>query len=434
MTADETATPGERPVAEFPITVFLVDDQPMIGEAIRRMLLPEADIRYHYSANATEAVATAEKVGATVILQDLVMPGADGMALLRDYRANAGTRDIPVIVLSSKEEASVKSEAFAGGAHDYLVKLPDRIELVARIRHHSTAYVSQLQRDAAYRELQALNQRLESTQTQLLQSEKMASVGQLAAGIAHEINNPMAFVSANLGVLQRYLQSIFGILRAYERLKQVLGAGHPEVERINELEEKESLPYIRKDLTTLMPETLDGVSRVEKIVKDLKDYSMVNEAEWQKIDIHAAIESTLNVLSHRLNEKAEVIREYGTLPEIECVAFQIKQVLLNILVNATQALEGRGRITIRTGREGDQIWFSITDTGFGIEPEHLNRVFEPFFTTRPVGQGTGLGLSVSYNIVKSHGGTIDVESTPLNGATFTVRLPIRPERGEPAIS
>ncbi|UXI70619.1 ATP-binding protein [Tahibacter amnicola] len=262
----------------------------------------------------------------------------------------------------------------------------------------------------------------------------MASVGQLAAGIAHEINNPMAFVSANLGVLQRYLQSIFGILRAYERLKQVLGAGHPEVERINELEEKESLPYIRKDLTTLMPETLDGVSRVEKIVKDLKDYSMVNEAEWQKIDIHAAIESTLNVLSHRLNEKAEVIREYGTLPEIECVAFQIKQVLLNILVNATQALEGRGRITIRTGREGDQIWFSITDTGFGIEPEHLNRVFEPFFTTRPVGQGTGLGLSVSYNIVKSHGGTIDVESTPLNGATFTVRLPIRPERGEPAIS
>ena len=165
------------------------------------------------------------------------------------------------------------------------------------------------------------------------------------------------------------------------------------------------------------------------LVRDLKGFSHVGDAEWQPVDLHEGLESTLNVVAHELKYKADLVREYGELPLVECMPFQVNQVFLNLLVNATQAMQSRGRITLRTGCDDEFAWVAVGDTGAGIEPAALGRIFEPFYTTKPVGVGTGLGLSVSWDIVRRHGGTIDVESVVGQGTTFTVRLPIR-RRGD----
>lgn len=273
-------------------------------------------------------------------------------------------------------------------------------------------------------ELQGLNQKLVGTQTQLLQSEKMASVGQLAAGVAHEINNPIGYVRSNLTSLTAYLQKIFSVLDAYEQADKSSADTSPQLASVQALKQRVELDYIRNDVVSLLDESVEGVTRVEKIVKDLNDFSRINEAEWQQADVHACIDSTLNVVWHELKYKGDLIKEYGDLPLIQCLPFQLKQVFMNLLINAAHAIERTGTIRIRSGRDGEHVWVTIADTGKGIDPSHINRIFDPFFTTKPVGAGTGLGLSVSYGIIKKHGGTLDVVSELGTGTTFTIRLPI----------
>jgi signal transduction histidine kinase/ligand-binding sensor domain-containing protein len=272
-------------------------------------------------------------------------------------------------------------------------------------------------------ELEALNHRLESAQSQLLQSEKMASVGQLAAGVAHEINNPIGFVRSNLGTLRDYLDAIFQLLAQYEQLESSVAGESGNVVALRAFKKRIDLDYLRTDIGELLAETADGITRVVRIVGDLKDFSHVDRAEWQMADLHEGLDSTLNVVAHELKYRADVVKQYGRLPRIHCLPFQLNQVFMNLLVNAAHALDRRGTITIRTGCEDDHVWVSVSDTGCGIEPQHLGRIFEPFFTTKPVGKGTGLGLSVSYNIVQKHGGTIAVESAVGVGTTFMIRLP-----------
>jgi signal transduction histidine kinase len=281
-------------------------------------------------------------------------------------------------------------------------------------------------------DLQATNQKLAGTQSQLLQSEKMASVGQLAAGVAHEINNPIGFVRSNLTSLKGYMRDVFGLLNAYEEsVERSLAADDASVLRIRALKASIDLDHLCSDIPALLAESLGGISRVAAIVKDLKDFSHVNEAEWQESDLHQGLESTLNVAAHELKYKAEVVKEYGQLPLIECLPFQLNQVFLNLLVNAAQAIEQRGTITIRTGSDDGEIWLQFSDTGRGIAPENLKRIFEPFFTTKPVGMGTGLGLSVSYGIIEKHGGSIEATSQVNQGTTFTIRLPIKARKLHP---
>ncbi len=273
-------------------------------------------------------------------------------------------------------------------------------------------------------ELETLNRRLAGTQSQLLQSEKMASVGQLAAGVAHEINNPIGFVHSNLGSLKRYVEDIFNVLGIYERLEHALPHDHPDLERLRALKQRIELDFLRRDTDELLAETLEGVTRVKKIVQDLKNFSHLDEAEWQRVDLHKSLDSTLNVVAHELKYKADVVKEYGVVPPVRCLPFQLNQVFLNLLVNAAHAIDGRGTVTLRTGCDEDTAWVTISDTGRGVEPAILHRIFEPFFTTKPVGSGTGLGLSVSYGIVQKHGGTIEAASVLGSGTTFTIRLPI----------
>jgi two-component system NtrC family sensor kinase len=275
--------------------------------------------------------------------------------------------------------------------------------------------------------MQRMNELLEDAQNQVIQSEKLASIGQISAGVAHEINNPLAFVLSNLGSLGGYLTDIFTLLGAYVDADKAQGAAAATAfSHARSLRERVDFEFLRDDIVALLSESRDGLLRVKRIVQDLRDFSRGGAEEvWQTIDLHASLDSTLNIVHNELRYKAGIVRSYGDLPEIECLPSRLNQVFLNLLVNAGHAIDGNGTITITTGVDGAEAWISIRDTGCGIAPENLNRIFEPFFTTKPVGQGTGLGLSVSYAIVRKHGGRIEVESEVGRGTRFTVRLPLR---------
>ncbi|WP_223248334.1 PAS domain-containing protein [Sulfurirhabdus autotrophica] len=273
-------------------------------------------------------------------------------------------------------------------------------------------------------ELNELNQKLQETQNQLLQSEKMASVGQLAAGVAHEINNPIGYVYSNLGTLDKYVKDMFSMLEVYEQVEPGI-ADAEALARLQIAKQKYELEFLKQDVSELMNESKDGISRVKKIVQDLKDFSHVDVSEeWHWADLIKGINSTLNIVSNEIKYKAEVIKEYSDIPEVECLSSQVNQVFMNLLVNAAHAIEERGVITIRTGMQGDEVWVEISDTGKGIAPENLKRIFDPFFTTKPIGKGTGLGLSLSYGIIQKHHGRIEVQSEVDKGTTFRVCLPL----------
>ncbi len=281
----------------------------------------------------------------------------------------------------------------------------------------------------ANHELRALNDSLRSAQDQLLQSERLASIGQLAAGVAHEINNPIGYVFSNFGTLEAYLHRLFEMLEAYERAEAAL-AGSPVAIGLAALRERVELDYLKQDIPMLMSESKEGLSRVRKIVQDLKDFSRVDtHQEWVWASLHQGIDSTLNIVANEIKYRADVKREYGTLPDIECLPSELNQVFLNLLVNAAQAIgPERGLIVVRSGKGvmgGAEVWVEVDDNGCGIAPEHLARIFDPFFTTKPVGRGTGLGLSLAYGIVQKHHGRIEVRSEPGRGSCFRVTLPVR---------
>jgi signal transduction histidine kinase len=268
---------------------------------------------------------------------------------------------------------------------------------------------------------QELIKKLEEAQNQLLQSEKMASMGQLAAGVAHEINNPVGFVNSNLGTLERYVDNLLRLLDAYEKLEPSLDEN--TLQDLRQLKKEIDTAYLRQDISDLLAESLEGMQRVKRIVQDLKDFSHVDRAELEWADLEKGLESTLNVVWNELKYKARVIKEYTHPPAIECLPSQLNQVFMNLLINATHSIETTGEITLRTGFDQENVWVEVEDTGNGIPAENLTRIFEPFFTTKPVGKGTGLGLSLSYGIVKKHHGKIEVASEVGKGTKFKVILP-----------
>lgn len=267
-----------------------------------------------------------------------------------------------------------------------------------------------------------LIRKLAEAHSQLLQSEKMASIGQLAAGVAHEINNPIAFVNSNLGTLQHYVADLCKALSAYEQSEKEL---LPETQSaIDALKQAVDLVYVREDVNQLLTESMDGLQRVKRIVQALRNFSQAEKTEMQYTNLEDELNSLISLIGIDLNEKIALIKEFGSIPEIQCIPAQLSQVFMNLLTNAMQAIDDQGCITLRTGRDPDAVWVEVQDTGSGIAPDNLGRIFDPFFTTKPVGTGPGLGLSISYGIVKRHGGRIDVESAVGKGSTFRVVLPI----------
>ncbi len=267
---------------------------------------------------------------------------------------------------------------------------------------------------------------VEQTQIQLLQAEKMSAIGLLAEGIAHEINNPVGYVSSNLSTLEKYLADIFVALDKYEAAESLCKADDPLMEELRKFKEKIDLNYLRTDTKSLLTESHQGMERVKKIILDLKEFAHSDSKDhWVWTDVHKGLDSTLNVVWNELKYKCELVKEYATLPDIYCLPSELNQVFMNLLMNAAQAIEVRGTIILRTGHEGELVWIEVSDTGSGIPPEIIPRLFDAFFTTKPAGKGTGLGLSISYKIVEKHHGKIEVQSEVGTGSTFRVWLPIQ---------
>lgn len=273
-----------------------------------------------------------------------------------------------------------------------------------------------------------LIKKLEEAHHQLLQSEKLASIGQLAAGVAHEINNPIGYVQSNLGTLNNYINDLFQIVAACETARMAAPSQHQAFQDLDGLIGKLDLPYLKEDIPALLRESKEGITRVRKIVQDLKDFSRLDSLpDWQLADLESGLESTLNIVQNEIKYKADVVKAYQPIPKVACLPSQLNQVFMNLMVNAAHAIDGkRGTITLHTGMRGDdQVFIEVVDDGKGIPPEIRNKIFDPFFTTKPVGKGTGLGLSLAYSIINKHHGHFEVDSEVGKGTTFRVVLPIQ---------
>ncbi|MBD2496112.1 ATP-binding protein [Nostoc sp. FACHB-280] len=415
------------------VKILLIDDQAIFGEAINRMIAKETDITCNYVSNPSQALQSAIALEPTVILLDLIMPDMDGLMLLRWFRSHPSTQEVPIIMLSSKEEPILKAEAFAAGANDYLIKLPDAIELIARVRYHSKAYnnFKALSTATATAKLQAQElentlHKLQTTQVQLIQTEKMSSLGRMVAGLAHEINNPVSFIHGNFNYLNEHIHTILRLVELYQK-------EYPEAEQL--IQDKIGdidLDFIVEDFQKILSSMRVGTDRIKDIILSLRNFARLDQADRKAVNIHEGIESTLSLLNHRLKQEIEIVKEYSTLPLVECYAAQLNQVFSNIINNAIDTLlesknsENPKQIIIKTeATDTETIKVRIIDNGSGIEPEIQSKIFDPFFTTKPVNKGTGLGLATSYQIIESHHGNISVKSEPDKGSEFIIEIPVR---------
>jgi PAS domain S-box-containing protein len=287
----------------------------------------------------------------------------------------------------------------------------------------SAGYVIELHDVSAWR---TSEDKLRQVQMRMLQTEKLASIGQLAAGVAHEINNPLGYVYSNLHTLRDYVTGLLRLVGAYEDVERRLPTGDATWDSLHVVKSGIDIDHVRGDVIDLLAESQEGIQRVKKIVQDLKEFSHADsDDKWAFVDLHKGLDSTLNIAKNEFRYKATIEKDYGALPPVECVMSQINQVFMNILINAGQAITENGEIRVATGVLGDDVWIDISDNGCGISAQSIDRIFDPFFTTKQVGIGTGLGLSLSYSIVEKHGGRIEVASQPGSGARFRVWLPIR---------
>jgi len=403
--------------------ILIVDDSPVVRKSLSKALSDS----YHCTEAGTvlEAFDLLKATEFALVITDIIMPGLSGIELLRKivdvYPRTA------VIVVSGVDRPQRALDAVRLGAFDYLIKPCDNDVLALTVSRalerrslliDAKRYKADL--EARNEELIRGKMQLQRLQAQIVQNEKMASIGQLAAGIAHELNNPVGFLYGNLDLLGACVNDLSRIVRFYEHVEV-----SPDIAQAAE-SLKEQVGYARTmaDLDSILADCREGAERVRDIVQNLRTFSRLDEAELRRTDIHEGIDSSIRILSRYFsNGTIELVREYGDLPPIEAYSAKLNQVWMNLLVNAAQAIgSDRGTVSIRTWYESDRIYVAISDTGCGIDADVVGRIFDPFFTTKSVGEGTGLGLSISFGIIEDHGGRIKVDSFPGKGTTFTVQL------------
>ena len=412
--------------------ILIVDDEEPNRKLLSRLLTCE-QYTLSTSGNGKEALELARLINPDLILLDVLMPELDGVETCRTLKNTEGTSQIPVIMLTAHPDKDTKLRCLSAGANDFLAKPVDTVELQLRVsnllefkKHKETRRwnvlleQSKATMEAKNRELEAALHEIERAQAQIIQQEKMASIGQIAAGVAHEINNPVGFIMSNLSSLQKYFSRLTGFIEIQSEMitdKDLLG-------RLVEQRKANKIDIIIEDTVNLITESLEGAERIKRIVQDLKSFSRTDDNVRKPADIIAGIESTLNIVWNDLKYKLKLNREYGEIPLITCNIGQLNQVFMNLIVNAGHAIEQQGDMTIRIWHEEENIFVSIADSGCGIEPDKLGKIFEPFFTTKEIGKGTGLGLSIANDIIRKHNGEISVVSEKGKGTEFTVRLPV----------
>src|SRR6266446_4882691 len=407
--------------------ILVVDDEAQVRNLFAQCL--NQNYSCETAANAQEALEWLDREPFALVVSDVQMPGLGGIELLR--KINERYRDTAVIIVSGLDRTQRVIDAIREGAFDYLLKPCDLDVLQLRVDRalerrtflrNARRYKEDLENRNA--ELAQRKTELERLQAQLVHNEKMASLGQLAAGIAHELNNPAGFIFSNMALLRDYVTDL-KLLSAPHQLSAPAAA----TERTNAIKNHTDYDSILSDLSSIAADSYNGAERIRDVVQNLRLFSRLDEAEFKQVDLHEGIDSTVRLLSKYYTSPFITLkRDYGHLPPVHCYAGQLNQVWMNLLINAAQAIgDVEGEVRIKTRCEGETVIASISDTGRGIAPEHLKQIFDPFFTTKPVGVGTGLGLSITHGIVERHGGTIEVESIPGQGATFTVAIPVDAE-------
>ncbi|WP_392534463.1 response regulator [Nostoc sp. C117] len=365
-----------------------------------------------------------------LILLDIMMPGIDGFETCKQLKSNPRVQDIPVIFMTALSETADKIKGLQLGAVDYITKPFQHEEVLVRIENH-------LKLRNLTKTLIAKNAELQQTQTQLIQAEKVATLGQLTAGIAHEVNNPINFIAGNLSFVEQYVQEIVNLLNLYQKYL-------PEPpDEIKNAIQKSEINFLLDDLSKIIQSMQVGTNRVTEIVSYLNNFSRHREAGKKLANLHEGLESTLLILGHRLKQNThhpgiKVIKEYGNLPLVECFPGEINQVFMNLICNAIDAIEEThkskdvdklhqhpGMIKIKTEVIGEQVILRIADNGSGINKGDETKIFDAFYTTKPVGKGTGLGLSIAYQIVaNNHHGKLTYYSQPGKGMEFIIKLPV----------
>ncbi len=410
--------------------ILVIDDEPEILKTITIYLeLEEYEVLT--AENGQDGLEVFEQQKPTLVITDVKMPGMSGIDVLKKVKEIES--DTEVIVITGHGDLEISVDALRLDASDFISKPVDIEHLLLSVKRAMDRHKMRTQLKAYTKDLESLLDKkaseIKDAHAMLLQSEKLASIGQLAAGVAHEINNPIGFISSNLNTLEQYIEDIKSLMEQYKDFHSINnGERQMLLNRIESLKEEMDFEFILEDLFKLVEETKEGADRVKKIVGDLKDFSRVDHGEKDFFNINQGLESTLNIVRNELKYKAKISKEYNEIPEIECYSQELNQVFMNLLTNAAQSIENQGKIGIKTGLVYDNgqdfIEIRISDTGCGIAEENLNRIFDPFFTTKEVGKGTGLGLNISYKVIKKHKGKIKVESEVGKGTTFIVSLPV----------
>ncbi|MBM0745585.1 response regulator (plasmid) [Phormidium sp. CLA17] len=428
--------------------ILVVDDTPTNAKVLFDVL-KDAGFRVLLAQTGESALEKLQVISPDIILLDVMMPGIDGFETCRRLKASDSTKDIPVIFMTALSDTTNKVQGFKLGAVDYLTKPLQQEEVLARVNAH-------LRVRNLNQELQQLNETLEHQVTQrteelssalaqiqqsqlhLVQREKMSALGEMVAGVAHEINNPVGFIAGNLAPALEYVRDLFGLIDLYQ---QKLPDADAEMEAAIAAVD---LEYVREDLPKLLSSMKEGVNRIRTISTSLRSFSRGDTGQTSDFNIHEGIDSTLMILGHRLKAtpdrlEIKIYKDYSDLPAVKCYPGQLNQVFMNILSNAIDALDERDQCrtveTIKTDPSTIRIWtevinqqwvgIHIVDNGSGMAEDTRSRLFQPFFTTKPVGKGTGLGLSISHQIVaENHLGKLHCHSTLGEGTEFVIEIPL----------